>query len=61
MLTVCPRPLITEGCSAGSVAEAAAVLEEAARREAYRLQLLGEKQAELKKFKESLKKENGGA
>ena len=32
-----------------------------ARREAYRLQLLGEKQAELKKFKESLKKENGGA
>ena len=47
--------------AAGSVAEAAAVLEEAAWREAYRLQLLGEKQAELKKFKESLKKENGGA
>ena len=43
---------------AGSVAQATAELEEAARREAYRLQLLGEKQAELKKIKESLK--NGG-
>ena len=34
------------------------MLEDAARREAYRLQLLNEKQAELKKIKESLK--NGG-
>ena len=45
----------------GSVAQAAAELEEAARREAYWLQLLAEKQDELKKLKESLKKESRGA
>jgi len=47
--------------AAGSVAQATAVLEEAAWREEYRLQLLAEKQDELKKLKESLKKESGGA
>ena len=46
---------------AGSVAEAAAELKEAARREEYRLRLLNEKLAEREAFKESLKKSNGGA
>ena len=59
----CPRPLITEGSQPepGSVAHAGSVLEEAARRDTYRLRLLAEKQAELNKFQESLKRENGGA
>ena len=46
--------------AAGSVAQATAELEEPARREAYPPQLLAEKQDELKKLKESLKKESGG-
>jgi len=43
-----------------SIAQAASVLEEAARREKYRLERLAAVQAELKKFQDSFKKENGG-